>query len=126
MKSLNTVILLLVCGIGPATAQTLPAAPNFLFIFIDDQAWDATSVQMIPGESFSHTANYRMPNLEQLASEGIIFSQAYATHPKCEGSRSGITMSKLPIPKRPCAKATTSLSTIGTREKGFFTTCPPI
>ena len=63
-------------GVGLANAQTLPAAPNFLFIFIDDQAWDATSVQMIPGESFSHTANYRMPNLERIASEGIIFSQA--------------------------------------------------
>ena len=65
MKSLHTMILLLVCGIGLANAQILPAAPNFLFIFIDDQAWDATSVQMIPGESFSHTASYRMPNLEQ-------------------------------------------------------------
>ena len=94
MKSLHTMILLLVCGIGLANAQILPAAPNFLFIFIDDQAWDATSVQMIPGESFSHTANYRMPNLEQIASEGIIFSQAYATHPKCEGSRSALQMGR--------------------------------
>ena len=93
-QSLNTMILLLVCATGLADAQTLPAAPNFLFVFIDDQAWDATSVQMIPGESFSHTANYRMPNLEQIASDGITFSQAYATHPKCEGSRSALQMGR--------------------------------
>ena len=66
MKSLNTMILSLICGMGLANAQTPPAEPNFLFIFIDDQAWDATSVRMLPGESFSHTASYRMPNLEQI------------------------------------------------------------
>ncbi len=94
MKSLNTLILSLICGIGLANAQTVPAEPNFLFIFIDDQAWDATSVQMLPGESFSHTPSYRMPNLEQIAEQGIIFSQAYATHPKCEGSRSALQMGR--------------------------------
>ena len=88
MKSLNSMILLLVCSIGPANAQTLPAAPNFLFIFIDDQAWDdvgapesfSTANYRIPGSrSFSHTDGarpaYRMPNLEQIASEGIIFDE---------------------------------------------------
>ncbi len=94
MKSLKMMILLLVCGIGLANAQTLPAIPNFLFIFIDDQAWDATSVQMIPGEDFSHTPSYTMPNLERIASKGIIFSQAYAAHPKCEGSRSAFQMGR--------------------------------
>jgi arylsulfatase A-like enzyme len=94
MKSLKMMILLLVCGIGLANAQTLPATPNFLFIFIDDQAWDATSVKMLPGEDFSHTASYRMPNLDRIASQGMIFSQAYATHPKCEGSRSAFQMGR--------------------------------
>ena len=92
MKSLKMMILLLVCGIGLANAQ--PATPNFLFIFIDDQAWDATSVKMFPGEDFSHTASYRMPNLDRIASQGMIFSQAYATHPKCEGSRSALQMGR--------------------------------
>jgi arylsulfatase A len=94
MKSLKMMTLLLVCGIGLANAQTLPATPNFLFIFIDDQAWDATSVQMLPGEDSSHTASYRMPNLDRIASQGMIFSQAYATHPKCEGSRSALQMGR--------------------------------
>lgn len=94
MKILNTLILSLVCGIGLANAQTPPAEPNFLFIFIDDQAWDATAVQMLPGERSSHTPSFRMPNLEQIAEAGIIFSQAYATHPKCEGSRSALQMGR--------------------------------
>ncbi|HEY5665533.1 MAG TPA: sulfatase-like hydrolase/transferase, partial [Gammaproteobacteria bacterium] len=94
MKSLSTMILPLICGIGLANAQTTPAEPNFLFIFIDDQAWDATAVPMLPGESFSHTPTYQMPNLERIAERGIVFSQAYATHPKCEGSRSALQMGR--------------------------------
>ena len=94
MKSLNTMVVALICSMGLANAQTPPAEPNFLFIFIDDQAWDATSVRMLPGESFSHTASFRMPNLEQIAEQGIVFSQAYSTHPKCEGSRSALQMGR--------------------------------
>ena len=94
MKPLKMMILLLICGIGLANAQTPPATPNFLFIFVDDQAWDGTSVQMVPGEDFSRTASYTMPNLERIASQGMIFSQAYATHPKCEGSRSAFQMGR--------------------------------
>lgn len=94
MKLLRMTILLLACGTALANAQTPPATPNFLFIFIDDQAWDATSVQMLPGEDFSHTASYRMPNLDRIAEQGMIFSQAYATHPKCEGSRSALQMGR--------------------------------
>ena len=93
MKLLKMLILLSICGAGMAYAQT-PSAPNFLFIFIDDQAWDATSVQMLPGEGFSHTPTYRMPNLDRIALEGMTFSQAYATHPKCEGSRSALQMGR--------------------------------
>lgn len=77
-------------NIASSQAQNLPKEPNFLFIFIDDQAWDATSVQMLPGEDLSRTAGFNMPNLDQIAVQGMTFSQAYATHPKCEGSRSAL------------------------------------
>ena len=93
-RTFISIILSLVCGISLANAQIVPATPNFLFIFIDDQAWDATSVPMLPGEDFSRTVSYRMPNLERIASQGMIFSQAYAAHPKCEGSRSAFQMGR--------------------------------
>ncbi|MEY2612337.1 MAG: hypothetical protein RL069_1149, partial [Planctomycetota bacterium] len=68
--------------------------PNFVFIFVDDQPWNGTSVQMIHGQEFSRTASFRMPNLERLAANGMVFSQAYASHPKCECSRAALLMGR--------------------------------
>lgn len=71
-----------------------PTPPNFLFIFVDDQSWSGTSVAMIPGKDFSRTAAFHMPNLERIAAQGMIFSQAYASHPKCECSRAALLMGR--------------------------------
>jgi len=35
-----------------------------------------------------------MPNLERIAAQGMIFSQAYASHPKCECSRAALLMGR--------------------------------
>ena len=95
MKKLKFVLLSLLCACGLANAaSTSSSSPNFLFIFVDDQGLDGTSVEMIPGKDYSHTASYKMPNLERIASQGIIFSQAYAAHPKCEGSRAAYQMGR--------------------------------
>lgn len=91
--------LLLICcivaGLMPrcSFAET-PSAPNFLFIFVDDQPWNGTSVAMIPGKDFSRTPAFRMPNLERIAAGGMVFSQAYASHPKCECSRAALLMGR--------------------------------
>src|SRR5438067_1093026 len=60
------------------------AAPNFVFILADDQSWSGTSVPMIPGNDFSRSPGFRTPNLERIAAQGVTFSQAYASHCKCE------------------------------------------
>ena len=59
---------------GPAyvLAAAPPSAPNFLFIFADDQAWSGTTVPMIPGNDLSRTAAFHMPNLDRLARQGKI------------------------------------------------------
>ncbi|MFM7316827.1 MAG: sulfatase-like hydrolase/transferase [bacterium] len=67
---------------------------NFLFIFVDDQGWGGTSVPMLKGNDLSRTPSYRMPNLEKIASQGMVFSQAYAGHPKCECSRASLLMGR--------------------------------
>jgi arylsulfatase A-like enzyme len=94
MKLLKIAALIWGLGINLVSAQTIPTAPNFLFIFVDDQAWDATSVEMLPGEELSRAPGFNMPNLDQIAEQGMIFSQAYATHPKCENSRSSLQMGR--------------------------------
>jgi len=71
-----------------------PSQPNFVLIFVDDQAWNGTSVPMIPAQEFSRTASYRMPNLERIAANGMTFSAAYASHPKCECSRAALLMGR--------------------------------
>ena len=69
-------------------------APNFLLILVDDQGWSGTSVPMLPGNAATRTVDFRMPNLDRLAARGMVFSQAYAAHPKCECSRAALQMGR--------------------------------
>jgi arylsulfatase A-like enzyme len=79
---------------------TLPAysnpvqPPNFLVLLVDDQSWSGTPVAMVPGNDLSRSKDLRMPNLERLAAKGMVFSQAYAAHPKCECSRAALLMGR--------------------------------
>ena len=75
-------------------AIDVPAAPNFVFIFVDDQSWSGTSIEMMPGNELSRTVGFHMPHLERMAAQGMIFSQAYASHPKCECSRAALIMGR--------------------------------
>ena len=91
MKRLHTLIFLSL--LQPfAFIFGADTVPNFLFLFIDDQGWNGTPVPMIPGEKLSRAPDFRMPNVEHLAAQGITFSQAYAAHPKCECSRASVQM----------------------------------
>lgn len=69
-------------------------SPNFVFILADDQSWNGTSVPMMPGQDFSRSRTFRTLHLEQLAAQGMIFSQAYVAHPKCECSRAALMMGR--------------------------------
>lgn len=61
--------------------QSLSAAarPNILFIFLDDYGWKDTSYM---GSDF-----YETPHIDRLASEGMIFTDAYAAAANCAPSR---------------------------------------
>ncbi len=76
------------------TTFTSAKAPNILFILADDQAWNGTSVPMMPGQDASRSRTFKTPNLDRLAARGITFSQAYAAHCKCECSRASIQMGR--------------------------------
>jgi arylsulfatase A-like enzyme len=62
--------------------------PNILFILIDDLGWrDLTCY----GSSF-----YETPNLDRLAAQGMLFSDAYAACPVCSPTRASLLTGKYP------------------------------
>jgi arylsulfatase A-like enzyme len=52
--------------------------PNIVFFFVDDMGWQDTSLAFHT-ESTKLNKQYHTPNMEQLAQEGVKFTQAYAT-----------------------------------------------
>lgn len=62
--------------------------PNLLFIYTDEQAINTLATY---GNSKIH-----MPNLNRLATESIVFDQAYVTQPVCTPSRSTLLTGQYP------------------------------
>lgn len=77
-------------------SATWKAPPNFVFVLVDDQGWNGTSVQMMEEEPLSKSDFIETPNLEVLAQQGARFSHAYAAAPVCAPSRYGIQFGKTP------------------------------
>ena len=62
--------------------------PNIIFILIDDMGWRDLACY---GSTF-----YETPNLDRLASEGIVFTDAYASCPVCSPTRASILTGRYP------------------------------
>ena len=76
-------LLLAVCALHAAT----PRKPNFLFIYTDDQRWDALSVvQREQGEK-ARFPWFQTPHLDRIAAEGLRFRNAFVTLSLCAPSR---------------------------------------
>ena len=69
---------------GPSSSKR----PNIIFILADDLGWGELGCY---GNTFNET-----PNLDQLASQGILFSQAYAAAPVCSPTRASIVTGQYP------------------------------
>ncbi len=63
-------------------AADMPPKPNIVFILADDLGWRDTSLY---GSTF-----HRTPNLERLATRGMMFTQAYSANPLCSPTRASI------------------------------------
>ena len=63
--------------------QTNNTHLNFILILADDQGWNGTSVKMINDNDLSKSDFYETPNIERIAENGVIFSNAYAGAPVC-------------------------------------------
>ncbi|MCX6327863.1 MAG: sulfatase-like hydrolase/transferase [Bacteroidia bacterium] len=83
-------------GVTNDNQPKLPAKngeqPNFVFILVDDMAWYSTAVPMDTGLPASGMAFCSMPNVQKLAEQGMIFSNARAAAGMCRPSRCSISI----------------------------------
>ena len=94
IRNLISLICLLIFEISISQGQY--ESPNFIFILVDDQGWNGTSVEMMNGLKMSKSDFYETPNIEKLAKEGIKFSYAYSSAPVCAPSRYSIQFGQTP------------------------------
>jgi arylsulfatase A-like enzyme len=69
-------------------ARAAQRRPNFVFILADDYGWTDTS--------FNGSRFYETPNLDRLARQGMVFTDAYSASPVCSPTRSAIMTGKWP------------------------------
>lgn len=85
-------LILIALGISVFTCspskQANTSQPNVVFLLVDDLGWSDLGCY---GSSFHET-----PNIDQLASTGIRFSNAYASCPVCSPTRASILTGKYP------------------------------
>jgi arylsulfatase A-like enzyme len=62
--------------------------PNFIFFLVDDLGWTDLGCY---GSNF-----YETPNLDRLASDGMVFTDAYSSSPVCSPTRASIMTGKYP------------------------------
>ena len=73
-----------------ACAVPLRAAdrkPNFLFVYTDDQRWDAMGVVQREQGERARFPWFKSPSMDRLAAEGVRFRNAFATLSLCSPSR---------------------------------------
>jgi len=80
-----------------STTASTKKKPNFVFIIIDDLGWkDVGFISFASGfqqpspataRSAETSGYYETPNIDKLASEGVVFTNAYANAPNCAPTR---------------------------------------
>lgn len=80
------------CAVGSFLSSSLALAsdprPNFVFILLDDQRWDAMGVVQKEQGERARFPWFRTPNMDRIASEGVRFRNAFVTLSLCSPSRS--------------------------------------
>lgn len=102
----------------PAPAADAPAnRPNFLFVYTDDQRWDALGVVQREQGERARFPWFQTPNLDRLAAEGVRFRNAFVVNALCAPSRAcfltgryshlnGIANNHTPFPENSVTHAT--------------------
>lgn len=83
------IIAVLVClavDLGATETSSTGARPNVVFIIVDDLRWDALGCSGHP--------LVKTPNIDRLADEGALFTNAFVTIPLCSPSRASFLTGK--------------------------------
>lgn len=67
---------------GTEAADTSSRPPNLVVIYTDDQGWADIGVQGAEG--------FETPHLDELASQGVRFTDFYVSQPVCSASRTSL------------------------------------
>lgn len=83
VAALGAILLMLAyTGCQPSNTDQ----PNFVFILVDDLGWSDLS--------YNGSKTYESPNVDQLAEEGMVFTDFYSGGPVCSPTRSSILTGK--------------------------------
>jgi arylsulfatase A-like enzyme len=74
-------------AIFPLVLGAAESKPNFLFVYTDDQRWDAMGVVQREQGDRARFPWFKTPNMDRLASEGVRFRNAFVTLSLCAPSR---------------------------------------
>jgi len=86
---MDKIALLFLAGLA-SLATAADRKPNFVYVFTDDQRWDALSVvQKEQGEK-GRFPWLKTPNLDRIAAEGIRFRNAFVVNSLCAPSRASL------------------------------------
>jgi arylsulfatase A-like enzyme len=84
-RHLKTTIL---CAVSCVTSlHAADRKPNFLFVYTDDQRWDAMGVVQREQGERARFPWFKSPNMDRLAAEGVRFRNAFVTLSLCAPSR---------------------------------------
>jgi arylsulfatase A-like enzyme len=82
IKLISSVLLAVIMALLHACQKSQPELPNIIFLLTDDQRWDALGAM--------DNEIIRTPNLDNLANEGILFTNAHVTTAICCCSRASV------------------------------------
>jgi len=88
LSRLRAMVIVLVSCLGVPAFAADETRPNVVLILIDDLGWADLE---LTGSTFHET-----PRMNQLAREGVFFSNAYAANPVCSPTRASILTGKVP------------------------------
>lgn len=77
LKLFSTLAAATFLGYGSACAQQSQSHPNIIVFLVDDMGWQDTSLPFWDKKT-RYNEMYETPNMERLASQGMMFTQAYA------------------------------------------------
>jgi arylsulfatase A-like enzyme len=81
----KTIVALL--ALLPLALSAAERKPNFLFVYTDDQRWDAMGVVQREQGERARFPWFQTPNMDRLAAEGVRFRNAFVTLSLCAPSR---------------------------------------